>query len=306
VHGPPVEVGPELGVHLTVMRQMGVTYRKLSAFCSETLGIPLSASGVLGIMNRISDQLRPVYAEIRQGVRNQAVLHGDETGWKVGKESWYIWCFCNKILACFHPDKSRGSDVAKDILGEDFQGTLVCDFYGAYNFVGKLQRCLIHLLRDIHNERRILPKSKSLEQLEQNLIHFIEEGLRIQAMAQGPEKEKAYKKLVAKLDRIAGMKVPQGKPTTLVKRIEKHKDDLIRFVTDPQIEYHNNRAERQIRPLVVNRKTSFGSNTAAGTLRTGIIHSVIETCRLNSKQPVEFLKKVLIDNSIPRLFDEPG
>ena len=59
IHGPPVSIGPNLSAHLVMLRQMGVTYRKLAYFCTETLGIPLSPSGALGVVNRSADMLRP-------------------------------------------------------------------------------------------------------------------------------------------------------------------------------------------------------------------------------------------------------
>jgi len=61
---------------------------------------------------------------------------------------------------------------------------------------------------------------------------------------------------------------------TLQKRIEKYRDDLIRFVTHPDVEFHNNRAERQLRPMVIGRKVSFGSNTHRGALR----HCILKAC----------------------------
>jgi hypothetical protein len=76
-----------------------------------------------------------------------------------------------------------------------------------------------------------------------------------------------------RLDSLTTMPVTQGKATTLQKRIEKYRDDLIRFVTHPEVEFHNNRAERQLRPLVIGRKVSFGSQTPSGALRHCILHS---------------------------------
>ena len=98
-NGPPVEIGPNLSAHLVMMRQMGCTYRKMSQFCKDTLGIDITPSGILGIVSRATEKLKPTYNEIGSMLRVQNVVHGDETGWKVGKENWYIWCFCNAHMA---------------------------------------------------------------------------------------------------------------------------------------------------------------------------------------------------------------
>ena len=110
-------------------------------------------------------------------------------------------------------------------------------------------------------------------------------------MTDGHAKERAIRKLEKRLDRLTRMKVTKGKATTLVKRIGKYRDDLIRFVTHPGVEFHNNRAERQLRPIVVNRKVSFGSNTDHGARRYCVIHTIVETCKLQGVDPIDYLRR---------------
>ena len=117
----------------------------------------------------------------------------------------------------------------------------------------------------------MLEGSKLLERFDRAVRDFIDEGLRIQAMPDGSLKDDEIEKLKNRLDRITHMQVTKGRAQTLLKRIDKYRDDLIRFVTHPDIEFHNNRAERQRRPMVITRKISFGSNTDSGALRHGIL-----------------------------------
>ena len=120
---------------------------------------------------------------------------------------------------------------------------------------------------------------------------FIEKGLQVQAMDDGPEKEREALKIEKRLARLTTMPVTKGKATTLQKRIKKYRQDLIRFVTHPDVEFHNNRAERQIRPMVISRKVSFGSNTQSGALRHCIINSIVETCKLQDRDPIDFMRR---------------
>lgn len=291
LHGPPVVVGPNLAVHLTLMNQMGTTFRKLSTFSTRVLGAELSPSGVLGLVNRVGLSLEGSYDNLRDVLRQQAVLNGDETGWKVMGKSGYIWCFCNKQIAFFQHDYSRAAAVIEKILGKDFGGIVMCDFYAAYNGLRKTQRCLVHLLRDIKKEREVLSSSKLLEQFESRVKEFIETGLQVQAMQDGPEKERAVRKMEKRLTRLTTMPVTKGKAVTLQKRINKYREDLIRFVTHPDVEFHNNRAERQIRPMVISRKVSFGSNTQGGARRHCVINSIVETCKLQDQDPIDFMRR---------------
>jgi hypothetical protein len=308
LQGPPVVIGPNLAVHLTLMNQMGTTFRKLSRFSTQVLGIALSPSGALGLVNRVGQSLQGSYQNLRETLRRQAVLNGDETGWKVRGVAGYIWCFCNKRLAFFHPDPSRAATVIEKILGPDFAGTVICDFYAAYNCLKNTQRCLIHLLRDLKKEREVLRGSKLLEQFDAKIKQFIETGLQVQAMDDGPQKTNEVRQLEKRLDRLTTMPVTKGKATTLQKRINKYRDDLIRFVTHPDVEFHNNRAERQLRPMVIGRKVCFGSNTHHGALRYCIIHSVVETCKLQNKDPIEFIRRAYTSGGldIPDICSPPA
>lgn len=300
IHGPPVSIGPNLSAHLVMLRQMGVTYRKLAYFCTETLGIPLSPSGVLGVVNRSADMLRPANKEIFSALRDQTVLNADETGWPVANKSAYVWGFFNTSLAYFHADKSRGSKVPKAILGENFKGTVLCDFYAAYNFLQKKQRCWIHLLRDIETERKMLPGNASLAKFESRTWALVKKGIEISKLENSTQKTKEIIRFDKTLLSISKMKLPDGKASTLAKRIAKHYQDLARYLVEPGVEYHNNRAERQLRPLVVARKNSYGSNTSMGAERNCIINSVIETCRLNNIRPIDWLKQVFTaPNGVP-------
>lgn len=300
IHGPPVSIGPNLSAHLVMLRQMGVTYRKLAYFCTETLGIPLSPSGALGIVTRSADALRPANNEIFSALREQTVLNADETGWPVANKSAYVWGFFNTSLAYFHADKSRGSKVPKAILGENFKGTVLCDFYAAYNFLQKKQRCWIHLLRDIETERKVLPGSASLEKFETRAWALVKKGIKISKLESSTQKTKEIIRFDKALLSISKMKLPEGKAQTLAKRIAKHYQDLARYLVEPGVEYHNNRAERQLRPLVVARKNSYGSNTSMGAERNCIINSVVETCRLNNIRPIDWLKQVFtVPNGVP-------
>lgn len=300
ISGPPVSIGPHLSAHLVLLRQMGITYRKLAHFCTETLGIPLSPSGVLGVVNRSAEILRPTNEEIFSAVREQTVLNADETGWPIANKNGYIWGFCNSNLAYFHADRSRGAKVPKAILGEDFKGTVMCDFYASYNFIEKLQRCWIHLLRDIGNERKVIPGNASLEKFETRTWNLVNRGKEISKLEPSNKKTRDIEWFAKELQKISRMKLPDGKAQTLAKRIKKHDKDLARFLEEPGVEYHNNRAERQLRPLVIARKNSYGSNTPMGAERNCIINSVIETCRLNQIRPVDWLKQVLAaPNSAP-------
>jgi transposase len=290
--GPPVSVGPNLAAHLTMLRQAGVTYRKLSAFCAETLGIPLTPSGAMGLANRTVDGQRPLYETIGNVLARQATVHGDETGWKVRGKPWFVWIFCNREMAYYLPDRRRSGEVPAEVLGRDYPGTVVCDFLGAYNEF-QTQRCLVHFARDIRKEREALPGSVWLARFEAAFWSCVARGEAVAKMVPGPDKDTALRGLDQELRRVARMPVTKGRGETLRKRIVNYHDQMLRFAAVPGLDWHNNRAERQLRPLVIARKMSFGSDTPEGARRTCLLHSVAETCRLQHIRPVDLLREGL-------------
>ena len=311
LEGPPVTIGPNLVSLLTILRQqLGATYRKMSRFSTETLQIPLSPPGVLGIINRMSSKLEPIYEGIEAVLPSQEVLHGDETGWKVDGARWNLWCFCNRYLIYFHLSQSRGAQIPKSILGEDYQGILHADFYAAYNFVDKTQRCLIHLLRDINEELLVSPQDNDLIQLKEGIKTIIDKAKEIKQLhlsQLSPEEiEKTKKDLDDILQGLTWLDSPNQKTQALIKRIIKYRVNMLRFMEHPDVEYHNNRAERAIRPAVISRKISFGNRTEKGAYLYSILASVIETYRLKNKNITKLLKRVLLspENEIKRITRE--
>jgi transposase len=294
LHGPPVQTGPRLAAHLAQLRtRLGVTYRKLAVYSTELLGIPLTASGALGILNRMADRMEPIYDGVAHALTVQRTLHGDETGWKMDGQRWQMWCFCNASLAFFHADKSRGSQVPIGLLGKDFAGLLHCDFYAAYNAFPNLQRCLIHFARDVHDERLITPEDSFLDVLHDNtqLIMNSANALRADALPAATVK-KLQRGMHHALDAMMALEPPESRALTLVKRLRNHRDSLLAFLKVPGAEFHNNRAERQLRPVVIFRKLSFGNRTEAGAHRFAAMASVIETARLQRHNIQEVLLRL--------------
>ena len=294
LHGPPVQTGPRLAAHLTQLRvRLGVTHRKLAIYATEVLGIPLTPSGVLGILNRMADRMEPIYDGIAQALTVQRVLHGDETGWKMDGQRWQMWCFCNAFLAFFYPDKSRGSQVAIAILGQDFPGLLHCDFYAAYNEFSNLQRCWIHFARDIHEERLITPHDSFLKILHDKTQFIMDSAKALLAGSVPAAKtKKLSRSMYNALDEMIELEPPKSRALTLVERLRKHRHSLLNFLNVPGAEFHNNRVERQLRPVVIFRKLSFGNRTVLGALRYARLATVIETARLQKHPVQDFLLRI--------------
>ena len=85
------------------------------------------------------------------------VVHADETGWREDGHNGYVWTFSTPTERYFLR-RGRGKAVVDEVLGDQFAGVLVSDFYAAYHhYDGPKQRCWAHLLPDIHDLRALYP-----------------------------------------------------------------------------------------------------------------------------------------------------
>ena len=167
------------------------------------------------------------------------------------------------------------------------------NFYGAYNIFKNIQRCLVHFLRKLKEELEVTPEEKSLLRLKKGMKNIIQRGEEVKTLPDTPKKKLEIKKLERKLQTLMKIKYTNREATVLVNRIKRHKDELLQFVKHKDVEYHNNRAERTIRAIVIFKKLSFGSRTPEGAQYHAILASVLETCRLKGKSILVFLKDVL-------------
>lgn len=294
--GPPIRTGPNLGALLSAMRQtMGVTFGKLARFSTETLGIPLTPAGALGIVNRTADRITPIADALRHSLRDRSWLHVDETGWRMDGQRWQMWGYFDDAIAVYQPDPSRSAQVVKDTLGEDFAGVVAADFYAAYDFLPRTQRCLIHLIRDVRKELEVLPTDRYLKGLEKRIGKLIRIARKMVAGELSERQHEQQAEQARKLlDAMLAARPPNKKPCqTLAKRLQRYRDSLLTFLEVPGLDCHNNRAERQLRPVVLFRKVSFGNRTDEGARRYGATATVVETARRQGKSPVDFLRQAI-------------
>ncbi len=70
-------------------------------------------------------------------------------------------------------------------------------------------------------------------------------------------------------------------------------ENLLRFVTDSEVDATNNISERELRHLVIIRKISNGSRSPRGANATAMLLSIIQTLRLNKQNVLRGLQNIL-------------
>ncbi len=76
----------------------------------------------------------------------------------------------------------------------------------------------------------------------------------------------------------------------------------MQYLTSPELQLDNNRAERAIKPFVIGRKNWLFSNTGNGAKSSAVLYSIIETAKANGLIPYDYL--VTLFEELPKLNDE--
>jgi len=207
-------------------------------------------------------------------------VHVDETGWRIDGRNFWLWAFTDPTFTLYHIDESRGGKVPLKLLGEAFDGTIIADFYSAYDRLGgNKQRCLTHLLREV-KELSEADTSFANSPLSRKLSRWCKEALRLKKQwdeLDDAQYEMKASRLEDRLDEIARLEPDHPDAKRLCQRVRRYRDELTRFLWDEKLEGTNNAAERALRPAVVMRKITGGNRSEAGAAAWAKLASLIRT-----------------------------
>ncbi|MBD3177920.1 MAG: IS66 family transposase [Armatimonadia bacterium] len=303
-HIPKIDLSGEVtGKHRVSIRVMALvaylktecrqSLRQIRELLEAIYGLKLSDGAVTKIAHKVAAWGREEYEKLRQEVRSSPVVHADETGWREDGINGYLWTFVNERLRFFVRDRSRGSAVPLEVLGEAFDGVLVSDFYSGY---GPLectkQRCWVHLLRDLdeltedHADHKGIARwVERIRSLYEHALAYRREQLAYEGdvtMALRKRRQRARREFERRLlSQVRRYLSKRDDPRhTLSKRIEKFVYEMFVFVEHPAVPPENNLAERALRPAVIHRKVCGGTRSARGSETMATLRSLFGTWRL--------------------------
>jgi len=248
------------------------------------------------LIGKVSESLANAYRELFERLPGEAVLNIDETGHKENGQKFWTWCFRAQLYTLFRIDKSRGSKVLVEVLGEEFNGVLGCDYFSAYRKYMRecdvlVQFCMAHLIRDVKflltlPGRDDQAYGQRLRDALRDLFAVIHRRERMTAAGFQKVLEAAREQVL----KAATTRVPDTKHArNLAKRFRKHGAAYFRFVTTPGIEPTNNLAEQAIRFVVIDRRITQGTRSEKGRRWCERIWTVIATCAQQGRTAFQFL-----------------
>lgn len=265
-------------------------------------GLRLCAGAVAGQVRRLGRWLGGEYEHIKLRLRRSGSANVDETGWRTAGRNTWLWAACTPAHTIYHVDPSRSGRVARDLLGESFGGTVVSDFYGAYDAAGfeKKQRCLAHLLRELRDTARDSPRFAATA-FHRRCRRLLRDMLALKRRWRDLDDATYTRRACRAEDRLDALArahacnaEPDPDARRLASRLLRHARELTPFLWDEQLDGTNNAAERALRPAVVTRKVTGGSRSERGADAWAVVASVLRTAGQQGRDAVATLKELMI------------
>jgi len=274
----------------------------------ESAGLIVENQTLWDQVNALASKLEPTWAALASDAIRASVLGFDETSWQVltkgsaAKKRWTMWQLSTRRVVYFTiaPD---GDKVAGNKLLAGFKGTAVGDAAQVHKAMAKaasfnLAFCWAH-------SRRGFIKAEASDPIR--AAQFLEMAAELYAIeAQAPpgaEGDELRRKLRNEKSRpiterikqwMIGQRFLPGSDIGMaIKYVARCWDGLCLFLDDPAVPIDNNRTERGFRGPALGRNNFYGSHSKRGTEVAAILYSLVETAKLNEKDPKRYLKAAL-------------
>jgi transposase len=279
-------IGPLLRSKALYLRHVtGVSYRKIPQVIQELLGITFTPGALIGFEKLLNTLAQPVVADIAKKIASsEGAVHADETYSVLDGKRAYFWVHATTRYVHFSFVTTRSGKVSRDVLGDDFSGTLVTDCYSGYiaHAVGAKQKCLFHLARSARDWQKLTQAGSPDFAFFDAVQQFVKRGCEFHRLRgkgeltyEAQAVEKAW--LRQEQSRLEAWVLTHRKALTLQARITTYHGEWLVFLDDARVPPTNNLAEQALRPLVVLRKITFGHRCLQGGQRMAALMSVAET-----------------------------
>lgn len=292
---------------------LGVTLSQIVETFNYHLQTTISEGGLVEMWHRSADIFEPWYEQIKRDALNSAVLHGDETGWRVNGKTHWLWCFSSTDATYYMIARSRGSPALNEFFQEFFDGVLVTDFWAAYNAVccADRQMCLVSATGGLGELKKVAAYkesggdwtafSKKLKRLVRNAIRLWKQREDYDPVTYHSRRQR----IDVRLRQLIADEWDNPEARRLIKRLDKYQDYLFTFLDKPYVPFDNNHAERAIRPAVILRKNSYANRSVKGAATQSILMSILRTLKQRSRNPIatltEALREYVLTETLPPL-----
>lgn len=292
---PTGQAGPRLiALSALLMGCFKQSKRRVALFLTEVLNQPCSPGWVVKLQDQATAALTPAYDELAKQLPAADVLGIDESPMKQAQLKSWLWTFVADTYTVFALRTTRAATVLKELLTDAFDGVVNCDRAKMYWHVGRPQWCWAHLKRDF--QALIDHPDQQVKRLGRDLMRPTKELFRHWSRCRdGTITRRGFERLMQPIRKeidgllLRGEFSGNAKLVGMCRQLHDHRDWLWTFVEVAGVEPTNNASERALRPAVIWRKLSFGTQSARGSRFVETILTVVETCHKQSRPTFEYL-----------------
>jgi transposase len=260
----------------------------------EQLGIGDGA--LLNIFHRMANLFSGIVPELIEQYRQSLVKHADETSWRTNGKNGYAWLFATTKTSIFLFKKTRSASVPWEVFGKErLPGILVVDRYTGYNKMPcTIQYCYSHLLREVQDIEKEFPD-------QNECLAFVASVAPLLALAMGLRHhplsdDQFYQKAIEVKTQIKALMESPARHMA-IRRIQdiftENEGRLYHWAEKRNVPAENNLAERDLRPTVIARKVSFGSQSDGGAYSRGVLMTIMHTLKKRGVDVAACLKYTL-------------
>lgn len=310
-------IGPRFQASLAVLtgRYRG-SRREVAELVEELYGpkARISLGWLSTIEARTATALGPAHEEARLAVQSAPLAHADETSYPEKFDKGWLWTASTDKTVFFIHDMERSRRAAKRLLGA-FRGVLVTDRWRSYHHSkNRRQICLAHLMR---NFKELVDRGGPAAKVGRAGLKILARVFALSAdYEEGRVTFKSLRRRVTKIRLKFYDALSQGEKCTDSKAAGMCHDILWFFPCIWTFTRHegtpltNNLAERRLRPAVLWRKGSFGTQSDRGSRFLERILTVVQTLRIQGRSLIEFLTRTIRNDRLgrpaPRLLLDRG
>ena len=265
-------------------------------------GLYLSKSDVSNILFQAKKYLNSRYEKLIKEVRQGHIMYNDETGWLVnGKPAW-MWITANKDQTIYFAAESRGRGIMEELYGTSKAYSMHDGLASYLKAIPKDKSlyCWAHLLRFAYEETFVARKYSVEYYFRKKLVDIY----RLKDKYPDLKKNELSLLIKKEFDQLINQRSKLNSINKIKRRLIEQRDGLVRALIETT-DGTNNLAERELRPMVINKRISFGSNTFSGMETTAILGSVIQTLSKDEETLLPTLKSYLqtgVKEKYPRYF----
>jgi transposase len=288
------------GIHALVAYLVGanrVTRRNVQSILSDVFGIDVSLGALSKMEERVSEALEEPVEEAKTSVLLAPSVNIDETPFFEKNEKAWLWAAVTNSVVAYLVRATRGMKVARELLGETFRGILGSDRAKCYLLIDMKHRqiCWAHLKREFQKLVDAgLPGAEIGKFLEEDRKKLFEWWHRVR---DGTMARSSFRKKVsnlrqgvrALLEQHPLYEVDDPVCASFLRELLKYEDALWTFTRVEGVEPTNNAGEQAVRPGVIWRKISFGSQSERGSRFVERMLTTVGTLRKQKRRVLAFI-----------------